>query len=198
MLKKLLAVLMISFSILVFSNLARSSVSETTWNIEGTIKVKVSVLGLGSQLEAINFSDEITFHSDGDFEMTDLVGTWQEIRNRFLVNLKPVDVENYFEEFLGKDGLDVTLEITKLSLTGTTQKNGTINGKITLNMNFHLNCIQLDGKLAVIATFKGTVTAGDGVSSDEGNASTLRLESLKGVVQEKLREAIEAAGASVP
>jgi hypothetical protein len=196
MYKKVLTVLMVFFSFILFSNLAWSSVSKTTWDIDGTMKVRVSIQGLGSQSEAIDFSDEISFHSDGTFEMIDWEGTWKQIRNRITVNLDPADVEVYFEELLGANGLDVTVEITKLSITGTELKNGTINGRIILNMNFHLNDLDLDGKLNTTATFTGTITTGDHVSSDEGSASPLRLKSLNGIVQKKLSDAIKGAGAS--
>jgi hypothetical protein len=196
MVKKLLTLLMVSFSIFLFSNLAWSSVSETTWDIEGTMKVRVSIQGLGSKSEAIDFSDEISFHTGGSFEMIDWEGTWKQVRNRFTVNLDPVDVEAYFEESLASNELDVTVEITKLSITGTEQKNGTISGKIVLNMDFHLNDLGLDGKLSATATFTGTITSGDHVSSGEGSASPLRLKSLNGIVQKKLGDAIKGAGAS--
>jgi hypothetical protein len=196
MFKKLLTVLMISFSIFVFSDLAWSSVSETTWDIEGTMKVRVSIQGLGSQSEAIDYSDEVNFHSDGTFQMIDWEGTWKQIRNIFTVNLDPVDVEAYFEEFLGANGLDVTVKITKLSITGTEQKNGTINGRIILNMNFHLNDMDLSGKLNVTATITGTITAEDLASSEGKAASPPLLESLNGIVQKKLSDAIKGAGAS--
>lgn len=195
MFKKLLTVLMVSFSIFLFSNLAWSSVSETTWDIDGTMRVRVSIQGLGSQSEAIDFSDEFNFHSDGSFEMIDWEGKWKQIRNRFTVNLDPAGVEAYFEEFLGANGLDVTVEVTKLSLTGTEQKNGTINGKIILNMNFHLNDLDLNGKLNVTATVTGTITIGDRASSEGKTASPLRLKSLNGIVQKKLSDAIKGAGA---
>ena len=194
MLKKHLAVLMVSFSIFLFSSLAWSSVSETTWDIEGTVKVRVSVEGLGSQPEVIHFSDEITFHSGGSFELIDWKGEWKQVRNRFTANLDPVDVEAYFEDFLASNDLDVTVEITKLSITGTELKNGTINGRILLNMDFQLNDLGLDGKLSATATFTGTITTGDHVSSDEGNASLLRVKSLNGIVQKKLSDAIKGAG----
>jgi len=187
---------MVSFLIFLFSDLARSSVSETTWDIEGTMKVRVSIQGLGSQSEAIDFSDELNFHSDSSFEMIDWEGTWKQIRNRFTVNLDPVDVEAYFEEFLRANGLDVTVEVTKLSLTGTEQKNGTINGRIILNINFHLNDLGLDGKLSATTTFTGTITAEDLASSEGKAASPLRLKSLNGIVQKKLSDAIKGAGAS--
>ena len=195
--KRFLTVLMVSFSIFLFSGLASASVSETTWDIEGTIKVRVSVQGLGSKSEAIDFSDEVNFHSDGSFEMIDWEGTWKQIRNRFTVNLDPVDVEAYFEEFLASNELDVTVEITKLTITGTELKNGTINGRILLNMNFHRNDLGLDGKLSATSTFTGTITTGGQVSSDAGSASPLRLKSLNGIIQKKLSDAIKGAGASV-
>jgi hypothetical protein len=194
--KRLLTILTVSFSIFLFSGPAWSSVSETTWDVDGTMKVRVSVQGLGSKSEAIDFSDEISFHTGGSFEMIDWKGTWKQIRNRFTVNLEPADVEAFFEEFLGANGLDVTVEITKLSLTGTELKNGTINGKIILNMNFHLNDLDLNGKLNVTATVTGTIAAGDSVSSEGKTALPLRLKSLNGIVQEKLGDAIKGAGAS--
>jgi hypothetical protein len=194
MLKNLLAVLMVSFSIFLFSSLAWSSVSETTWDIEGTVKVRVSVEGLGSQSEVIHFSDEITFHSGGSFELIDWKGEWKQVRNRFTANLDPVDVEAYFEEFLASNELDVTVEITKLTITGTELKNGTINGRIILNIDFHLNDLGLDGKLTATATFTGTTTTRDQVSSDKGSASPLRLKSLDGIVQKKLVDAFRGAG----
>jgi hypothetical protein len=195
MLRKRLTAAVVFLSIIMLSNLAWSSVSETAWDIEGTMRVRVSIQGLGSQSEAIDFSDEVNFHSDGSFEMIDWEGTWKQIRNRFTANLDPADVEVYFEEFLGANRLDVTVEITKLSITGTEQKNGTINGKITLNMNFHLNDLELDGKLSATATFTGTITTGDHVSSEGKSASPLRLKSLNGIVQKKLSDAIKEAGA---
>ena len=195
MLRKRLTAAVVFLSIIMLSNLAWSSVLETAWDIEGTMRVRVSIQGLGSQSEAIDFSDEVNFHSDGSFEMIDWEGTWKQIRNRFTANLDPADVEVYFEEFLGANRLDVTVEITKLSITGTEQKNRTINGKITLNMNFHLNDLGLNGKLSATATFTGTITTGDHVSSEGKSASPLWLKSLNGIVQKKLSDAIKEAGA---
>ncbi len=196
MLKRLLIVLMVTFSGFVFSEQARASVSGTTWDIEGTMRVRVSIWGLGSQSETIDFSDEFNFHSDESFEMIDWQGAWKQVKNKFTVNLDPVDVETYFEQYLGNNGLNVTVEITKLSLTGTELKNGTINGKITMNMDFHLSDLDMNGKLSVAATFKGMITTGDLVSRNEENALQLRERSLKGIVEERLYEAINAASAS--
>jgi hypothetical protein len=185
MLRKALIMSVVSLSIITLSNLAWTSVVGT-WDVQGTEKVTVKIPGYGSDTETVKFYDEFTFHSNGQFEMIDMGGTWSQTGKKFTINLDPSDVEAFFEYYLGEYGFDVSVDVTGATFTGTEQKNGTIKGKITLNMNVYFYDLDVDGTIRVTANFSGTISAGGQTLSFEGDVSPQESGSLAGVMGRKV------------
>jgi len=155
MLKKVLSSAIVLVSIFAFSGFVWASV-EGSWGVQGNMTVKVNIKGHKSQIVREAFQDELTFYSDGSFDMTDMKGTWIQNKKKFNVNLNPADVAAYFSDALTEEReTDVYVEIKKLSFTGTEQKNGTIKGTIKLNMTFYVMDYDLSGNINVKVALTG-------------------------------------------
>ena len=191
MFKRLLVISIVTFSIVAFSGFAWASV-EGTWDVQGKMTVKVSIKGYGSHTEKTDFSDEFTFDDDGTFDMTDMSGSWSQKKKSFVVKLDPDDISQYFEDAISDEiGTDVTVEVTKISFTGTEQKNGTIKGTLKINMKLYVDDYDfLTGKVAVTTTFKGTR------AEDVGTLSVKEKEayqsgSVLDVIEEELNNSLQ-------
>ncbi|MFZ3138560.1 MAG: hypothetical protein WA126_14345 [Thermodesulfovibrionales bacterium] len=158
MLKKLIIILIVSFSIIAFSNLAWSSVVGS-WQVQGKVTTKVSAKGQKSKTMKGNIDDIWTFDSDGDFETENISGTWSQTKKKFVVNLDTEDVIANFEDMLSDElETDITVEeITKMICTGTEQKNGTIKGSFKIYMNIYSSEQDIHGQAKVSGSFKGTL-----------------------------------------
>lgn len=189
MFRRLLVILIVTFSIVAFSSFAWASV-EGTWDVQGKMTVKVSIK-YGSHTERSDFSDELTFDDGGAFDMTDMSGSWSQKKKSFVVKLDPDDISQYFEDAISDEiGSDVTVEVTKISFTGTEQKNGTIKGTIKINMILYIEEYDITGKVAVTTTFKGTR------AEDAGTLSVKEKESIQsgsflGVIEEELNNSLQ-------
>ena len=192
MFKKFLIISIVTFSIVAFSSFAWASV-EGTWDVQGKMKVKFSIKGYGSHTDTADFSDEFTFDGDGAFDMTDIEGTWIQKKKSFVVKLDPEDISQYFEDAISDEiEPDVTVEVTKISFTGTEQKNGTIKGTLKINMKLYVDDYDLlTGKVAVTATFKGTRAEVAGTSSVKEKESS-PSGSIFDVIEEELNAAIQS------
>ena len=191
MFKRLLVISIVTFSIIAFSSFAWASV-EGTWDVQGKMKVKVSIKGYGSHSETTDFSDEFTFDGDGTFDMTDMSGFWSQKKKSFVVKLDPDDISQYFEDAISDEiGTDVTVEVTKISFTGTEQKNGTIKGTLKINMILHIDDYDfLTGKVAVTTIFKGTRAGIASLSSVKEKESS-QSGSIFDVIEEELNNSLQ-------
>jgi hypothetical protein len=191
MLKRLSVISIVTFSIIAFSSFAWASV-EGTWDVEGKMTVKVSIKGYGSQTEKSDFSDEFTFDGDGAFHMTDISGSWSQKNKSFEVKLDPEDISQYVEDTISDEiGTDVTVEVIKISFTGTEQKNGTIKGTLKINMILYIDDYDfLTGKVAVTTTFKGTRAEVASTSSVKEKESS-QSGSFLGVIEEELNNSLQ-------
>jgi hypothetical protein len=189
MVKKFLIISIVSLSIIAFSGIAWCSV-EGNWDVVGKITVKVSIKGHGSQTARTTGPDEFTFYSDGQFEMIDMDGSWTQKKQKFIVYLDPTSVEDYYASGLSEEiGSDVSVTVTKITFTGTEQKNGTIKGTVKLSMNFYIEDYDLSGKISATINYAGTRSEGYTSSIKERAASQLD-GSLLDVVKEELNNAI--------
>ncbi|MFA6054544.1 MAG: hypothetical protein WC769_04125 [Thermodesulfovibrionales bacterium] len=190
MFKRLLVISIVTFSIVAFSSFAWASV-EGTWDVQGKMTVKVSVKGY-SHTEKSDFSDELTFDGDGAFDMTDMSGSWSQKKKSFVVKLDPEDISQYFEDAISDEiGTDVTVEVTKISFTGTEQKNGTIKGTLKINMKLYVDDNDfLTGKVAVTTTFKGTRAEVAGMSSVKEKESS-QSGSVLDVIEEEVNNSLQ-------
>jgi hypothetical protein len=191
MFKKFLIISIVTFSIVAFSSFAWASV-EGTWDVQGKMTVKVSVKGYGSQTQKTDFSDELTFDGGGAFDMTDMSGSWSQKKKSFVVKLDPEDISQYFEDAISDElDTDVTVEVTKISFTGTEQKNGSIKGTLKINMKLYVDDYDfLTGKVAVTTTFKGTRAEDTGMSSVKEKESS-QSGSVFDVIEEELNNSLE-------
>jgi len=191
MFKRLLVISIVIFSFVAFSSFAWASV-EGTWDVQGTMTVKVSIKGYGSQTVKTPFSDEFTFYGDGTFDMTDISGTWSQNKKKFTVNLDTEDVSQYFEDDLSDEiGTDVTVEVTKISFTGTEQKNGTIKGTFKFNMVLYIDDYDITGKVVVTAPFKGTRSYDTGISSAKEKEAT-PSGSVLDAIEEEVNDSLQS------
>jgi len=190
--KRLLVISIVTFSIVAFSSFAWASV-EGTWDVQGKMTVKFSIKGYGSHTEKTDFSDEFTFDGGGAFDMTDMSGSWIQKKKSFVVKLDPDDISQYFEDAISDEiEHDVTVEVTKISFTGTEQKNGTIKGTLKINMKIYVDDYDfLTGKVTVTTTFKGTRADDAGALSVKENEA-YQSGSVFDVIEEELNEAIQS------
>lgn len=191
MFKRLLVISIVTFSIVAFSSFAWASV-EGTWDVQGKMTVKFSIKGYGSHTEKSDFSDEFTFDSDGAFDMMDMSGSWSQKKKSFVVKLDPEDISHYFEDAISDEiETDVTVEVTKISFTGTEQKNGSIKGTLKINMKLYVDDYDfLTGKVAVTTTFKGTRAEVTGISSVKEKEAS-QSGSVLDVIEEELNNSLQ-------
>ena len=190
MFKRLLVISIVTFSIVAFSSFAWASV-EGTWDVQGKMTVKVSIKGYGSQTQKTDFSDELTFDGGGAFDMTDMSGSWSQKKKSFVVKLDPDDISQYFEDAISDEiGTDVTVEVTKISFTGTEQKNGTIKGTLKINMILYIDEYDITGKVAVTTTFKGTRVEDVGTLSVKEKESS-QSGSVFDVIEEEVNNSLQ-------
>jgi len=190
MFKKFLIISIVTFSIVAFSSFAWASV-EGIWDVQGKMKVKVSIKGYGSHTDTADFSDEFTFDGDGAFDMTDIEGTWIQKKKSFVVKLDPEDISQYFEDAISDEiEPDVTVEVTKISFTGTEQKNGSIKGTLKINMKLYIVEYDITGKVAVTTTFKGTRAEVAGTLLVKEKESS-QSGSVFDVIEEELNDSLQ-------
>jgi hypothetical protein len=163
-----------------------------TWEIDGTMRVTVSIPGYGSETEIVNFYDKFIFSPDGHFEMIGVDGTWKQTKKNFTAILEPPSVEDFFEDYFGDYGLDVSVDVTKVTLTGSLQKNDSIKGKLAINMDIYIYGADLEGNVKVSGSFTG-IRTGEVLSLEEGDSSS-PSHSLVEIVGRKLHKAIQAYG----
>lgn len=204
--RKLSIILIVSLAILVFSNLAWASV-EGTWTMQGTQIVTVRIPGSPGGAAKSNFNDTFTFQADGHFKMfnwhipdTDVNDTWTQVKNKFTVNLDSKAVADYWQWVLNALQYNVSVTPKKFTFTGTEQKNGTIKGKISLNMNIYFNDLKKKGSASISATFVGTGTEapGDQLLLTEEDDLLPGSELLIEIIEEILQSAIPSEDGKGP
>jgi hypothetical protein len=157
MLKRLLIILSVSCLIVAFSHLAWASV-EGSWHVQGTATTKVSAKGHGTKTMKGDIDDIWTFLRNGDFATENIGGSWSQKGRKIIVNLNADDVTQNFEEMLSEElETDISVEaVTKMTFSGTEQKNGSIKGSFKIYMNIYSGEYDLHGKSTVSGSFKGT------------------------------------------
>jgi hypothetical protein len=128
-----------------------------TWDITAKIKVTVSIQG-HSESAVANAYDEFTFSPDETFDMIGDSGTWSQEGKNFQVFLDSQETELYMEDlFSSEGGLNVNVDLTSLSFSGTENVQGaTITGKALMTMNIDIYDYNLQGTAKVTLTYNGT------------------------------------------
>src|SRR3990172_8305573 len=109
------------------------------WDIVGTVTVKVSIKGLGSDSGRGPFVDEFVFNPDGTFDMVDMSGSWSQSGSGFIIELDPLEIEMYFEDGLAAGGLDADVTVISTSFKGKESKDGSaIKGKFGMIMDIYI------------------------------------------------------------
>jgi hypothetical protein len=185
------------------------------WNISGNAKIKVKVQGQGSEAAGGAVTDEFVFDPNGDFEMTDMGGTWSAAGKKVYISLDSQRLSDYFYQYL-EEGLEaefddaevIDLAITLNSFSCKENRNGTLKGSWKLLLNCRVD-IYVDGQWREFAVsvnskinFTGSrasAASGTGGLSGDTSAGALArsgvsgealIESLAG----KIREAISDSG----
>jgi len=202
--RKLSIILIVSLTILVFSNLAWASV-EGAWTMQGTQSVTVRIPGSPAGAAKSDFSDTFTFQADGHFKMSYwhkpgvvVNNTWTQVKNNFTVNLDSQAVADYWAWVLNALQYNVSVTPKKFTFTGTEQKNGTIKGKISISMDIYFNDLKKKGSASISATCVGTKAAGDQLLLTEEDDLLPGSELLIDIIEEILQSAIPSEEGTGP
>ena len=188
MFKKMVITIVVLTSMVYVSSAWSSVVG--TWNVEGKMKIKMTIKGGPTEKESGYIYDVFTFYPTGDFEMTDMEGVWIQTDKKFTINIDNEDIETYFEDELWYEyGIDAGLEVTKNLFNGKEDKNGeSIKGKYELNMDVYYYDYGLEGKLSTTWNYNGIwAYASDSSYLDEDNTLPLPGSVLQ-AIGEKLRQ----------
>jgi len=192
MLKQLSIILILSLSIIGFSDLAWSSV-EGTWVIEGKQTLVVYIPGSPSR-SAGDFVDEFTFRSDGGFGMMNWYGkgTWTQTGKKFAIHLDCPHLGGYFESLFKALEYNVSVDAKEVTFTGAEREDGTIKGEVTFNIDIHFLDLKKKGKMHISAIFLGTNGTGGQTLSPGKDDSKQGTQLLKKVIGETLQATIDA------
>ena len=129
-----------------------------TWDIQGPMTAKITAKGQKTKIIRGTIDDIWTFHEDRTFESPDVGGTWIEPKKKFTVYPDPADISDIFADMLSEElDTDITVEkVTKMTCSGTEQKNGTLKGKLTIAMNIYAGEYGIHGKATIASNFVGT------------------------------------------
>jgi hypothetical protein len=129
-----------------------------TWDIQGPMTAKVTAKGMKSQTIKASMDDIWIFHDDGTFESKNAGGYWTEPKKKFTLSPDPADISDIFAAMLSEElGTDITVEqVTKMTCSGTEQKNGTIKGSLKFTLNIYSSEYDKHGKATISSAFKGT------------------------------------------
>lgn len=155
--KKWIITLSIVVFLFSFHNLAWSSV-EGMWDVTGSMTIKVSIPGEGSDKVTTPFTDTLIFYADNSFQMGGMHGTWNQKKSAYKVFLDEGSIETSFEElFWDYYELDTSCDITKVTFKGTENtKKQTIKGTMNIKMNIHFFDFDVIGKVTISAKLSGT------------------------------------------
>ena len=129
-----------------------------TWDIQGPMTAKITAKGQKTKIIKGTIDDIWTFHEDMTFESPDVGGTWIEPKKKFTVYPNPADISDIFANMLSEElDTDITVEkVTKMTCSGTEQKNGTLKGKLSISMNIYAGEYGIHGKATIASNFVGT------------------------------------------
>jgi hypothetical protein len=161
---KKLVVVLVSLSILIFSNFAIASV-HGMWNLENVEKRSLKIGKAKPTIVIENFSDVWVFKDDGTFEFKEnassdtplFVGTWSQKGSSFNVDINSEQVRIFIESQLLGAGLPpATATIKKLRFFGSEKKNWTIKGKYQIKADLVFQDSST-GTLDISGSFTGTL-----------------------------------------
>jgi hypothetical protein len=129
-----------------------------TWDIQGPMTAKITAKGQKTKIIRGTIDDIWTFHDNGTFESPDVAGTWIEPKKKFTVYPNPADISDVFSNMLSEElDTDITVEkVTKMTCSGTEQKNGALKGKLTIAMDIYAGEYGIRGKANITSNFVGT------------------------------------------
>lgn len=129
--KKLLAVLIVSFFIIVVTHQAHAFV-QGQWNMNVTEKISAKVKNVATAKYTDNFSDVWSFSNEGQFAIDGLqFGTWAVDDKNFVVDLDESLLGFILAANLQDEGFpsDTVVTITSIQASGTMKKDGSLKGK---------------------------------------------------------------------
>jgi hypothetical protein len=185
--KKLIVVL-ISMSVLIFSNFAMASV-HGMWNMDTIEKRSLKIGKAKPAIEIENFSDVWVFKDNGTFEFKEntssatplFAGTWSQTGSNFKISLDSEQIRIFIESELLSKGLPATATIKKLHFFGSEKKNWTIKGKYQIKADLVFPDLST-GTLDINGSFTGTLPydAAEYFPLGQGDAWTFREKEWEG------------------
>jgi|APFre7841882724_1041349.scaffolds.fasta_scaffold01592_7 hypothetical protein len=160
---KKLVVVLLSLSILIFSNFAMASVNGM-WNMESIEKKSLKIGQAKPIIEIENISDVWVFKDDGSFEFKQdasskiplFVGTWSQKGSSFNVDINYEQMRIFIESELLSGGLPATATIKKLRIFGSEKKTWTLKGKYQIKADLVFPDSS-KGTLDINGSFTGTL-----------------------------------------
>ena len=160
---KKLVVVLLSLSILIFSNFAMASVNGM-WNMESIEKKSLKIGKAKPIIEIENISDVWVFKDDGSFEFKQdasseiplFVGTWSQKGSSFNVDINYEQMRIFIESELLSGGLPATATIKKLRIFGSEKKTWTLKGKYQIKADLVFPDSS-KGTLDINGSFTGTL-----------------------------------------
>jgi hypothetical protein len=169
--KKLLAVLITSIFLIVFSHQAHAFV-EGEWDMHVIEKVSAKAKNVATAKYTDDFSDTWSFTPEGQFAIDGMtLGTWDIVGKKFLVYLDESLLDVILANNLQDAGFpsDTIVTITSTKASGTMKKDGSIKG--TYKIVAVITTSGGTGKLTVNGKFTGVKIADDPL--DDGTEFTM-------------------------
>lgn len=141
-------------SVLAISTFAWAAVVGT-WNIDGTVKVTVTIKKdkPPTTKETVSIGDYFLFESDYDFFMEDMAGTWvytDKKQTKFEIMINDEDIVTYFMDIPTL----ASATVTSFQFKGKENKDGTISGTFKMKMDFVLTDTRV-GKVQATGSYTG-------------------------------------------
>lgn len=155
---------------------------------------KVKIQGYPAQREGGLSNDEFAFYGDGTFEMIDLGGVWAQDGKKYIVTLNAEQLEAFYEALLAESGLDVDVEVARLTLFGKESVLDTeIRGKLYVVLDCYFYDLLASGTIKAKFNFVGSRAlsrpVGEGEAATRSPSDTDAIEGmLKRLVPPSLLE----------
>jgi len=167
------------------------SAVEGEWGVSGKMSMKLKIKGAGKSKDRDYVVDSFSFSPNGDFEMSDMAGSWEETKKGYSVDLDLTPMEELYEEIMSDElGVDVYVTDTEAIFIGKEKKNNTIKGKFKFVMTFYITVYDLVGTVKMKWKYKGIRSAAALQVSPEDTSISFEFEdALLEVIQGAFDEA---------
>lgn len=126
------------------------------WDISVNMKTTVSIPKQKKQTVQNFFTANWAYYDNGQFQMIHGVGgTWSQKRKKVTVNLDVQAIADSLSDSLVDYVGSVDVQVTKITFSGTENKNGSIKGTYKWDMKIFLYDYNVTGKVTVTGKYTG-------------------------------------------